>query len=905
MALIETWYNQDLHSPVVVHHLRGNVFSQDNQGNLIGVNVFDGGAPAVLSGTVTAYVIRSDGATVPVDGVLSANTCYAILSTACYEVEGTLSVVIKLTGGGSTTTLCAVVAYVYKSITDTAVDPSSIIPNISTLIQTIDDAIDSIPADYSALLESLNVKEVFISSYETQGKYINNYGVITTTSGTYAYAQPIPVEKEKKYTFVGTGTTNIASVCKCDIYGNNREVLFVYSANDVEESFVYIPEEDGYISLSYNYSDGYSLTTIDNLIGQIIEEKKNLIDLSNIRIGENWTGSSAIDRACVDVLLEPNREYIIFAPIRDHFWSVSLIEKNGWTAGALHQLTVTTGKYVVFKTTDKTTRGIVQFNGTPSSYELTESNFTGYAPILYAFVYESNYSAIDTVARSVFDIKENMIDKSKIEIGKDWTGQSAQNRAVIAVPIVPNQQYSVVLPASTDIPSVSFVQKKDKWNNVIKSETVNVDKLYQFISEPESYWIYVQYNGASAITSAMVSAYNIFMYAGLSAYESADYTARLASLGWKGKKIVWLGTSIPAGGKDGLDNRHTYPAFVGENLRATVFNEAVGSSALHCRSVSRITENNPFGFLSNFEAVSRCITNSLEEMEYIIDHYNDSNIFTVNVPESLSDSDKAFIRSCSWENRINKYLTDGMFPDLWVFDHGHNDNPTEASEATYTARTELEGTEGSGYYVSGALESSESYSHIVFDVSDAEEVFLDGVISAGCDVYDLFDENDTLLTYKANATQNTFSGLFIDTSSADKLIVSTSNAQISGISVKKYTYGSMYNSLFSFQGAFDFIVNKIKTYNPKARIIMIGEYEDQKFPNVSHYQEIIANRWEFPLYKQWENLGWSQQLIKIDGEWKTFLDAFIPDGLHPHSDTTLFAMRFMADNISSWMETIR
>ena len=156
MALIETWYNQDLQSPVVVHHLHGNVFSQDNQGNLVGVNVFDGGAPATLSGTVTAYVIRADGATVPVNGVLSDNTCYVILNSACYAVEGTLSLVIKLAGGGSTTTLCAVVAYVYKSVTDSVIDTGNILPSIQQLEDQINSLVASIPSDFSQIVMTLS-----------------------------------------------------------------------------------------------------------------------------------------------------------------------------------------------------------------------------------------------------------------------------------------------------------------------------------------------------------------------------------------------------------------------------------------------------------------------------------------------------------------------------------------------------------------------------------------------------------------------------------------------------------------------------------------------------------------------------------------------------------------------------
>lgn len=149
MAQIETWFSQDLKQPVKVQYLNGNVFSQDNQGNLVGVNVFDDGEPAVLSGTVTGYVIRSDGATVPVNGVLNGSSCYVILNSSCYAVEGTLSLVIKLSYNNATTTLCAVVAYVYRSTTDAAVDPGTIIPSVQELIDAINEAVESIPSDYS------------------------------------------------------------------------------------------------------------------------------------------------------------------------------------------------------------------------------------------------------------------------------------------------------------------------------------------------------------------------------------------------------------------------------------------------------------------------------------------------------------------------------------------------------------------------------------------------------------------------------------------------------------------------------------------------------------------------------------------------------------------------------------
>lgn len=176
MAMIETWFNQDLREPVHVQYLDGNVFSQDNLGNLIGVHVFDDGEPAVLSGSVAGNVIRSDGGTVPVTGMLSGNDCYIILPAAAYSTPGPISIIIKLTGGGSTVTLCAVVANVYQASTDTPIDPGTIIPDVNSLIAAIDAAIASIPPDYDAL-----VKDVNAINDEINGK-VFNFGV-TSVSG--------------------------------------------------------------------------------------------------------------------------------------------------------------------------------------------------------------------------------------------------------------------------------------------------------------------------------------------------------------------------------------------------------------------------------------------------------------------------------------------------------------------------------------------------------------------------------------------------------------------------------------------------------------------------------------------------------------------------------------------------
>ena len=151
MAQIETWLNQEMMEAVKVKYLDGNLFSQDNAGNLIGVNLTKAGVDYSGGGTVSANVIRADGATVAVSGALSGNKATVVLPQAAYAIPGVLSVVVKLTVNSEVTTIGAVVANVYQSSTDTAVDPGTIIPDIDALIAEIEAAVASIPADYSDL----------------------------------------------------------------------------------------------------------------------------------------------------------------------------------------------------------------------------------------------------------------------------------------------------------------------------------------------------------------------------------------------------------------------------------------------------------------------------------------------------------------------------------------------------------------------------------------------------------------------------------------------------------------------------------------------------------------------------------------------------------------------------------
>ena len=155
MAQYLNMYKIDLNSgtaPVV--NLK-QIYYADIKANRVGVLAYLNGAPATLAGTCSGSAILADGSTVPMTGVVSGNQAYIDLVSSCYSVEGIIKVFVKLTTGGVTTTLLAAVGTVKLTETGTVIDPGTIIPSVSALITAIDEAVDSIPADYSALLASI------------------------------------------------------------------------------------------------------------------------------------------------------------------------------------------------------------------------------------------------------------------------------------------------------------------------------------------------------------------------------------------------------------------------------------------------------------------------------------------------------------------------------------------------------------------------------------------------------------------------------------------------------------------------------------------------------------------------------------------------------------------------------
>ena len=278
---------------------------------------------------------------------------------------------------------------------------------------------------------------------------------------------------------------------------------------------------------------------------------------------------------------------------------------------------------------------------------------------------------------------------------------------------------------------------------------------------------------------------------------------------WKGKKIVWYGTSISAGGYIGKNNANAIPQKIGTAIGANVINEAIGSSCAHCKQSSMYNAStNPYAFWPHkFEHASRCLSNSNTELQWIIDHYT----FFSDAPSSLSDELRAQILANGYESKIDPYLSESEMPDLFVFEHGFND------------------------IISGDYKATQ----------DLDYVNDEGV------------------------------------------------------------------HLYSYRSAMEFLLKRILNYNYKAKIVLIGNYNAYAASgtvagDVWRMQEEIAQEFNIPLLNLWDYLGWSTNAtIIVNGTEKTLKDAWLPDGIHPHSDATGAATAKYVDVVSKWLMNLK
>lgn len=115
-------------------------FPGDNDAHIWEVTVLDGGEPAVLPGTATAYFMRSyDGNSVVVTGTVTDNVVTVEIPEGAYAYSGLVTAIMRLTvASTSTVTIDAIAFTVGENHTGVIVDPGDVVDVDDILAQYAD-----------------------------------------------------------------------------------------------------------------------------------------------------------------------------------------------------------------------------------------------------------------------------------------------------------------------------------------------------------------------------------------------------------------------------------------------------------------------------------------------------------------------------------------------------------------------------------------------------------------------------------------------------------------------------------------------------------------------------------------------------------------------------------------------
>lgn len=253
MAVFRWLFEQDITKPIKMRHDDGLTFTGDNDSYTIGVSLYNDGAPYSPSGSVSCNVIRADGVTVSFLGTVEGNKAIATLPANCLSVPGPIGIYIKLTSGSSVTTVFAGVYTVQATSTGSSVVPSETLTDIDALIAAVEAAVETIPPDYSDVINALPAVTGYIYPFPvltwTTGTYVNqNTGEIGTDDAQWSSCDFIPVDP-------AYGSLKIVAVGPSNgiynaYYDANKNYLGPLTWNINTTTILSLPADAAYVRLS-------------------------------------------------------------------------------------------------------------------------------------------------------------------------------------------------------------------------------------------------------------------------------------------------------------------------------------------------------------------------------------------------------------------------------------------------------------------------------------------------------------------------------------------------------------------------------------------------------------------------------------------------------------------------------
>lgn len=181
----------DLDAVQKVDQLEGPLYQLEESGHTFEITCMSGGTAAAVSGAVSGRFLRADETTVYFTGTLSGNVASITLPQSCYNVNGRFGFVVFVSGSNVTSAIYAVAGNVYRSTSETIIDPTGEIPSLEELMAEIEACEE---ATASAQQAASFVNSIIAPTYSTGVSYAigdyctyegSMYRAIAATSGEF------------------------------------------------------------------------------------------------------------------------------------------------------------------------------------------------------------------------------------------------------------------------------------------------------------------------------------------------------------------------------------------------------------------------------------------------------------------------------------------------------------------------------------------------------------------------------------------------------------------------------------------------------------------------------------------------------------------------------------------------
>lgn len=759
--------------------INGVLFGGEEQAHKFVITAQGG---ATFSGSVSAKFLRyADNVTVPLVGSIEEDAATVTLIENCYARPGRFKLTVYVTEGESTTAIYCCMGTVDRTDGETTVDPNGEITlDVIDLINDINTTRASIPADYSALSAQVDemgkqvADDLYLHETDTDAFYwrpnvrVNTQGSGYATSQTHYTGIYKNSDQDRVYIYPGTtikaktGYTMDYALRTAPTGGTKIE-----SQRDIAAGTTITLQHAGYLWLSV--TDGTSATSPDSAAKAVAKAGLE-IDLVvypiNDTVLQNETDIAALDSRTqqLESALECGELF------------------DDYTVGKSITTNVNVGATVDVNTLDDA-----------PTFECAV------VEVLAGDRYRLTGNALNQARLWAFtDDQYALISKSGSDAHETDLLLTAPADGYLIVNVVKASTHSLeklVLyeDIAEDVKALKTKSEKDGSTGL--SDLVTAQK------EIAADWrfAYINVSGGMGLgsnhfipgTATTWDAENtedldqkgVWMSDGVHPFKGTGVTemyartiaAQLAMIPpsyrngvgetspslWAGRNMLWLGTSIPAG-RDPEAGEGT-----GSTYPAMVRTLLGATGTNEARGASCVRINSSTGQYTGmkFAHFLRALTRTQAECEDIITNWANYRSY-YSAHETLTTDEIAALRSHSFEQILLPYLngTEDM-PDLFVIDHGHNDvNPR--------------GVDGlSDLWIEPTLEMIQS-----------------GILA-----------EDTYMTANNYAHLKT-----------------ALNNDLSGITDKAAFAASLNRNCF--KGAMNFLITVILTYNPYARVIIVGDY---------------------------------------------------------------------------------